>query len=141
MMYRNMPGYDILVVNPEAKRSARVSVKGRWKVSANGFIIKNFDSDFVVIAKLNRGLVELKPPSFFVIPTEKLQPLNSGGWGNLNFSALPNFQSYLGAWHQIRDFLHLAPPGEPDEEDGVSKGGAPNFRILRQPYRRGVRRN
>jgi hypothetical protein len=51
-MYTNMPGYDVLVVNPEANRIARVSVKSRWKASANGFIINNFGSDFVVVGSL-----------------------------------------------------------------------------------------
>jgi hypothetical protein len=117
IMYRNMPGYDILAVNPESHREARISVKSRWRASANGFIIKNFYSDFVVVVKLNRGLAELKQPDFFIIPTGKLEPLKVPGWGKLNFSAIPNFQSYLGAWDQIRDFLHLAPPPEPIEED------------------------
>ena len=35
------------------------------KASANGFIINNFDSDFVVVAKLNRGTAELRSPQFF----------------------------------------------------------------------------
>jgi hypothetical protein len=43
---------------------------GAWKASANGFIIGNFDSNFVVVAKLNRGTAELRSPQFFIIPTE-----------------------------------------------------------------------
>ena len=116
-MYTNMPGYDVLVVNPEANRIARVSVKSRWKASANGFIINNFDSDFVVVAKLNRGTAELRSPQFFVIPTGVLASLSPSGWGKLNFSAIPNFQSYMNAWHRIRDFIGAAPPIEPKDED------------------------
>jgi hypothetical protein len=120
-MYTNMPGYDVLVVNPEAKpnRVARVSVKSRWKASANGFIINNFDSDFVVVVKLNRGTAEPTPPQFFVIPTEALSTLSRAGWGKLNFNAIPNFQGYMNAWHQISDFIGASAAAEPHEEDAT----------------------
>ena len=54
--YTNMPGFDVVAVAPEnAGATARISVKSRWDTGATGFIIKNFDCDFVVVAKLNRG--------------------------------------------------------------------------------------
>jgi hypothetical protein len=120
-MYTNMPGYDLLVVNPEGHRQPRLSVKSRWRVGANGFIIRNFESDFVMIVKFNRDTDkgEATPPQFFVIPTDALRTLKSSGWGKLNFAAIPNFQTYLNAWHSVRDFLNLPPPVEPDEEGNV----------------------
>jgi hypothetical protein len=55
--------------------------------------------------KLNRGTAELRSPQFFIIPTGVLASLSPSGWGKLNFSAIPNFQSYMNAWHRIRDFI------------------------------------
>jgi hypothetical protein len=118
-MYTNMPGYDVLVVNPEAGRQARVSVKSRWRAGANGFIIKNLDSDFVVVVKLNRDIAkgEVAPSQFFVIPTEAITPLKRSTLGKANFAAIPDFQAYLNAWHRIRVFLGVLVPAEPNEED------------------------
>jgi hypothetical protein len=115
-MYTNMPGYDVLVVNPEAtpNRTAKVSVKSRWKASAGGIIINNFDSDFVVVAKLNGDINQA--PQFYIIPTIEISELKRSGWGKVNFSAIPNFPSYLGAWHRIREFVGISPPAEPEEE-------------------------
>jgi hypothetical protein len=53
--YTNMPGYDLVATHPEKNKSARIQVKSRWRTGAPGFLIKNFDSDFVVVVKLNRG--------------------------------------------------------------------------------------
>ena len=54
--YTNMPGYDVVAVDPDRDRVARISVKSRWTTDATGFIINNFNCDFVVVAKLNRGI-------------------------------------------------------------------------------------
>jgi hypothetical protein len=70
-----------------------------------------------VVAKLNRGTAELRSPQFFIIPTGVLASLSPSGWGKLNFSAIPNFQSYMNARHRIRDFIGAAPPTEPKDED------------------------
>jgi len=53
--YTNMPGYDLVATHPEKNTSARIQVKSRWRTGAPGFLIKNFDCDFVVVVKLNRG--------------------------------------------------------------------------------------
>lgn len=120
-MYTNMPGYDVLVVNPETKpnRVARVSVKSRWRVEAHGFLIKNFDSDFVVVVKLNRGTVPA-PAEFFVLPTKVLVPLQGSGWAQIRFSASPSFQSYLNGWHRIREFLGITLSADPVEDDELA---------------------
>ncbi len=108
-MYVNTPGYDVLAVSPDAKRVARVSVKSRWSASARGVLINNFDSDFVVIVKLNKGAPEPVPVEYFVIPTEHLSTLKRSAppWGKLNFSTIPNFRSYINGWHRIIAFLQI----------------------------------
>ncbi len=118
-MYVNMPGYDVLAVSPDTKRVARVSVKSRWSVSAKGLLINNFDSDFVVIVKLNRGATEPMPVEYFVIPTQQLSTLkrSAAPWGKINFSTIPNFRSHINEWQRIRTFLQISTPTEPDEEE------------------------
>ena len=68
--YVNMPGYDLVAVNPEHNTSARIQDKCRWRTGAEGFIIKNFNCDFVIVAKMNRGTKRGKaktlPPDYFV---------------------------------------------------------------------------
>ena len=63
--YVNMPGYDVVAVNPEAQSRpvARISVKSRWRASARGFLINNFDSDFVVVVKLTRRAQKSQNPA------------------------------------------------------------------------------
>jgi hypothetical protein len=109
--YTNMPGYDVVAINPDRNTSARISVKSRWDTSATGFIIKNFNCDFVVVAKLNRGTKRGKekvlPPEFFVLPTKVVKDTSSGkGWGRIEFGTIPNFKSYADRWDLIRDFLY-----------------------------------
>lgn len=53
--YTNMPGYDLVATHPENNASARIQVKSRWRTGAPGFLINNFNCDFVVVVKLNRG--------------------------------------------------------------------------------------
>lgn len=108
--YTNMRGYDIVATNPEKNKSARIQVKSRWQTSATGFLIKNFDCDFVVIVKLNRGSKDgkqqKKDPAYFVIPSAKLETVKrTGGWGRIEFGKIPDFHLYLNSWDLIRKFL------------------------------------
>jgi hypothetical protein len=77
--YTNMPGYDLIATNPDQNRAARIQVKSRWKTRAEGFIIKNFDCDFVVVVKLNRGSKDgrqkVLAPEYFVLPSELARSL------------------------------------------------------------------
>lgn len=116
-MYVNMPGYDLIAVNPEADRVARVSVKMRWKAGAAGFIIRNFDSDFVVVVRLNKGGREPRETEYFVVPTTVVEAApRDGQWGKVRFNAIPDFASYRDAWHLIRDRIGLGLPEEPEDE-------------------------
>ena len=88
----------------------RIQVKSRWRTHAEGFIIKNFDCDFVVATLLNRGSkvgkVGTEPPEYFVIPVEVVKQLpRTEGWGKVSFSKFPQLQSYRDRWDLIRAAL------------------------------------
>lgn len=104
--YTNMPGYDLVATNPDKKKVVRISVKSRWTTNATGFIIKNFDCDFVVVAKLNRGTKhnrsQIRSPEFFVLPVAvaKKAP-RSKGWSRITFGKIPKFRTYRDRWDLI----------------------------------------
>lgn len=52
--YTNFPGYDLIATSAEHNTSARIQVKSRYQ-TWDGFIINNFDCEFVVFVALNRG--------------------------------------------------------------------------------------
>lgn len=108
--YTNMPGYDVVATNPEKKRTARISVKSRWTTDAYQFIIKNFNCEFVIVVKLNRGKVHdpsaVKAPEYFVLPVGIVKKApRSKGWNRIAFHAIPNFYKYRDRWDLIRTFL------------------------------------
>ena len=107
--YTNMPGYDVVAIDPKRKSVARISVKSRRNTGATGFLIKNFDCDFVVIAKLNRGpgRALVRAPEFFVLPssTVKRAAQNATGWGRIEFGKIAHFKKYAGRWELVRTFL------------------------------------
>jgi hypothetical protein len=111
--YTHMPGYDVIATNPEKHSSARISVKSRWRTKADGFIITNFDCDFVVVVKLNRGSKagtdEVRSPEFFVFPVEVARAFpRTEEWGKVRFRKIPDMESYRDKWTLIRDFLAQA---------------------------------
>lgn len=113
--YSKMPGYDLIAVNAAGNRSCRIQVKSRFQTGVGHFIIKNFDSDFVVIALLNRGYVKprkngdtgLKDPEMYVVPTDIIREAQdpSDDWHKVSFSKIPNFSKYLNNWDIIRNKL------------------------------------
>jgi hypothetical protein len=110
--YMNMPGYDLIAINPKLNRSARIQVKSRWRTGAEGFIINNFDCDFVVIALLNRGskdgTAEIRSPDYFILPVHTARMLpRTEGWGKVSFSKIREFSSYRENWEAIRVFLKM----------------------------------
>ena len=109
--YTNMPGYDLVATDPDRNRAARIQIKSRWKTKAEGFIIKNFDCDFVIVVKLNRGSKDGKadifPPEYFVLPVDVAEALpRTEGWGKVSFSNIPELETYRSNWDLIRDFLN-----------------------------------
>src|SRR5260370_33937344 len=108
--YTHMSGFDVIATNPEKNSSARISVKSRWRTKADGFIITNFDCDFVVVVKLNRcskaGTDAVRPPEFFVFPVEVARAFpRTEGWGKVRFRKIPSMESYRDKCTLIRDFL------------------------------------
>ncbi len=115
--YVNMPGYDLVAVNPGTKRMARIQVKSRYVTLPSSFLIKNFDSDFAVFVALNRGYRRpkkgsddpegIKQPDFYVFPTKKIKKLSKPGsrFGKIPVKSIPKFEQYQGRWDLIRDFL------------------------------------
>ena len=106
----NMPGYDLVAINPDENTSARIQVKSRWRTNAPGFIIKNFDCDFVVIVRLNRGKKGgtgvVKLPEYFVVPVNVIESApRTKDWGRVNFNKIPGFDSYRDRWNLISEFL------------------------------------
>ncbi len=110
--YTNMPGYDVVAMNPDLNITARIQVKSRWKTDADGFIIKNFDCDFVVIALLNRGskegTAEKRPPEFYVLPVADAEALpRTEGWGKVAFRKVPHLDQYKERWDVVTEFLQM----------------------------------
>ena len=111
--YTNMPGYDVVATNPDRNSAARISVKSRWNTDATGFIIGNFDCDFVVVVKLNCGTSKnskkIKLPEFFILPVDIVKRVpRSKGWNRIDFSRIPDFRSYENRWELISTFLSRA---------------------------------
>ena len=128
--YTNMPGYDVIAVNPDRNRVARISVKSRWSTEASQFMIKNFDCDFVVVAKLNRGMpsdtTAARSPEFFVLPIGivKRAP-RSKGWNRVTFGAIPNFRKYQDRWDLIRTFLSRSEEQSRPSARGLTRHSTP----------------
>jgi hypothetical protein len=111
--YTNTKGYDLIAANADKNISVRIQVKSRWRNRAEGFIINNFDCDFVVLALLNRGSkkerVGVRPPEYFIIPVNIVLALpRTQGWGKVSFSKFPELQSFRGRWDLIRSALSMS---------------------------------
>ncbi len=125
--YTNMKGYDLIATNPDKNLSARVQVKSRWRTKAEGFIIKNVDSDFVIVVLLNRGSkdgrMEIKKPEYFIIPIAIVKKLpKTEGWGKISFSNFSDLDSYRDRWDLIRTKLKFDLPTA--AQNKMRKGGS-----------------
>jgi hypothetical protein len=124
--YTNMAGYDIVATKPETNRSARIQVKSRWRTGAEGFIINNFNTDFVGVVLLNRGSKsgagKVFPPEFYVFPVAALQGLHrSENWGKVSLSKIVDFGLAKDRWGIITEFLgqgEVQPSIQPDASGG-----------------------
>lgn len=121
-MYSNHPGFDVVAVGPDGRRTARIQVKSRWATDHDGFPIGNLDSDFIVLVALNRGYRFRKPPAdatagpgapdFYVVPTavaEQAVRSSPAGFSKLKLDSVPDAGRYRAAWHLIAE--HLATEG------------------------------
>lgn len=110
--YTNMPGYDLVATNPDERSSARIQVKSRWRTGAPGFLIKNFDCEFVVAVRLNRGSKakesKILPPEYFVFPVEVVKAVHrTSDWGKAYFRDIEDLESYRDNWQLIASHLGL----------------------------------
>jgi hypothetical protein len=117
--YRYMPGYDLVAVLPEKDATARIQVKSRWASDAAGYLIKNYDCDFVVFAQLNRGFryknnsdpsrwsEGRKQPEFYVFPVDIVKQNRDpkSKWGRVFLKKIPDYERFKERWDLIRSFL------------------------------------
>jgi hypothetical protein len=117
--YVNFPGYDLIAANADRGKTARIQVKSRYRTDWDGFIINNFECDFVVLAVLNRGFSKAKhtgdtgirEPEFYVLPIsyviEVRDPKND--WGKITKNRLVGIEKFINRWDSIAQFLDAAP--------------------------------
>jgi len=113
--YVNYPGYDLTATNPEKNTSARIQVKSRYRTDWDGFIINNFECDFVVFVALNRGFAHtkksgekgIKEPEFYVLPVSYVKNMrdSKNKWGKIVRNRLVGIDQYKDEWNQIKIFL------------------------------------
>jgi hypothetical protein len=120
--YTRYPGYDLVALNPERDKTCRIQVKSRWATDYDGgFLIKNFDCDFVVHVALNRGYSyrrpkagedAVKPPVSWVIPAKVAEESQyaASSWGKVYLRDIPDREQYHENWDLIRRFLELPAP-------------------------------
>jgi hypothetical protein len=116
--YTNLPGYDVVATWPETNRSARIQVKSRWATDAGAFLIKNFDCDFVVLARLNRGYrysgaakrsLAQDDPEYYVLSVADARAVTTTkGWGKI-FWRKEAFEVHRRRWDIVRKFLESSP--------------------------------
>lgn len=114
--YTNSPGYDLIATDAANNTSARIQVKSRYRTDYDGFIIKNFDCDFVVLVTLNRGFgtgpkkngdTGIRSPEFFVMPIDYIKQVRDpkNDWGKINKKRLVELEKYKDKWRAIKDLL------------------------------------
>ena len=117
--YDNYPGYDVIATLPRADRAARIQVKSRWATDFDGgFLIKNFDCDFVACVALNRGIRYGRKregmshdgrakPDIYVLPVNVMSAARyqHSAWGKVFLKQIPEYAKYLDNWGLVRDFL------------------------------------
>ena len=115
--YTNMPGYDLVAVDPEYSTIARIQVKSRWATDYDGgFLIRNMDCEFVVFVAHNRGYRYRKKgrleddgrrsPEYYVFPVRVLKDApRTKKWGKLFLRHIPDVEAYKDRWDLIRDYL------------------------------------
>lgn len=114
--YTNFPGYDLIATNPEHKSSARIQVKSRYRTDIDGFIIKNFDCEFVILVALNRGYgggpkkngdTGITAPEYYIMPIYYIEEVRDpdNKWGKIIKKRLVALEQYKNKWELIKDFL------------------------------------
>lgn len=111
--YVNHPGYDIVALNPNANKLARISVKSRWATNRAGhFPLNSLDCDFVVHVALNRGerrekmtvTNQVEPVRIFILPVAVCEQARSRS-NKINIWNIKEIERYELQWNLVRDFL------------------------------------
>jgi hypothetical protein len=121
--YTRTPGYDLIAAAPDQNTSVRIQVKSRYATDFDGgFLISNFDCDFVVFVALNREYRYSKKgkeggrktPDFFVFPIDLARKAlyEKSKWGKAFLNKIPDLASYQDAWHLISNRLSNDLSGE-----------------------------
>lgn len=99
----------------------RIQVKSRWATDYDGgFLIRNFDTDFVAFVELNRGYrysrkgrseSGRKARRVFVFPVSVVRDAQSktSTWGKVFLRSIDDVESYLDSWEQVRASLSGQP--------------------------------
>jgi len=116
--YVNYPSYDLISANADMNTSARIQVKSRFRTDWDGFIIKNYDCDFVVLAILNRGFdkpkkngdIGVKEPEFYILPISYVLEVRdpNNNWGKITRNKLKDIERYKNRWDLVSSFLNGA---------------------------------
>jgi hypothetical protein len=111
--YVNFPGYDLIATNADS--AARLQVKSRYRTDWDGFIINNFDCDFVIFVALNRGYGTPKkngdegitPPEFYILPIAWVNSVRDpkNTWGKIRKKRLAGIEVYKDRWDLISSYL------------------------------------
>lgn len=120
--YVNFRGYDLVALNPDQSKVARIQVKSRWATDYDrSFSIKNFNCDFVVHVALNRGYrfkktrkqgdTGLCDPVYFVFPTAVVKAAQNVAdkWGKVTITNISNLNHYRNNWKLINEYLDMKP--------------------------------
>lgn len=121
--YTRFPGWDILAVDYDSGKQARIQVKSRWATDSSNFLMRNFECDFVVLVYLNRGfnfgkrnyqVDGIMEPQYWIFPTTYLEALivernkSKSRHGTFSFrrSEMENKgEFYESNWNLISEFL------------------------------------
>ncbi|VBB44953.1 conserved hypothetical protein [uncultured Desulfatiglans sp.] len=113
--YTNFPGYDLIATSADNNTSARIQVKSRYQTNWDGFIINNFECEFVVFVALNRGYSKprksgdtgISDPEFYVLPISYVMKVRdpNNEWGKIVKNRLVELDKYRDQWGLIQDFL------------------------------------
>lgn len=113
--YVNFPGYDLIATNADKNTSARLQVKSRYRTDWDGFIINNYNCDFVIFVTLNRGFSRpkkngdtgIKSPDFYILPIGYVRKVHDpdNAWGKIVKKRLMGIEKYKDRWDLIADYL------------------------------------
>ncbi len=115
--YHNFAGYDLISRNPINSKSIRIQVKSRYYTDWDGFIINNYDCEFVVFVALNRGFKKIKKngetgvkePDYYVFPIDYVLKIkdDENTWGKIRKGKMKNYESFLNRWDLIKKKLNF----------------------------------